>query len=537
MSDLAANPRWHWPLRGSHPRLWGWLRARTWRRVDGLEDLCSEIRAICLRESLSADEVVELVRGVSSAPVPAETAVAAEQILAGGLPTDHRAVVTLAERLEERFGEYLDTHRISGPLRRAGRRLALAFSTVLGVGCLYIVVGGLLEGQSERFASLPGPLALAIFVMALAFLGLFEALHTSGTQLRLADLRGLVRELPRACELNRRLQDDNGMERFLAGRQIVVVITVFFVAGLSSFPSMTTLPFLGLPLPGFLDPAIEWGIPGALVVLWTAQLAPQFYATRNALKLMNTRAAGWALDLAFFLEAVGLAQPSRWIPRRGTSSRIPLSPALRWDQDTEERDGDGLISVNRRWRCGPTDASVRVASATSVRRSGHAAVADSSLVLPVAPSSLQLGAEIKTPSGGSRAVAPTDYKEEPLPTGDRRFRKVIAPAIGAFTAGECAQALLEAGYEFPIERDAVLVERPARFLLWRLALSEQPLHFADVRLRLYRTGEGLADLTSVGEDIHLYPVEGSDGLPVVAYSHPFPPVNTLFVFEWEVTWS
>jgi len=537
VNSLAAAARLRWSSGiADWPREWGQLRLRNWRRIDGFEKLCGQIVALCARESLSADEVIELVRDDPAVTVTGDMKRAIEQMLAGGLPDDPVTVVVAAECLEARLGERLDTDRLSGPLRRLGRRAVLVFSGFLGLGCLYIVVGGLLEGQSERFGSLPGPVALLMFGLALAFLGLFEALHTSGTQLRLADLRGLAAELPRAYRLNRRLRDDEGMERFLAGRQIVVVITVFFVAGLSSFPSMSTLPFVDMPVPSLLDPIVELGIPGALVVLWTAQLAPQFYATRNALRLMNTRAATWALDLAFFLERIGLAQPSRWIPRRGSSSRIPLSPALRWDQDADELDGDGLISVNRRWRCGSDRAHARIASATSVRRAGHAAVSDSNLVLPAAPSSLRLVAEIKTPTGVSRPVAPTDYSEESLPSGDRRFRKVIAPAIGPFAEGECAQTLLEADYTNPIGRDSVPVERPARFLLWRLALSEQPLHFQHVRLRIYRMGDRFGDLTRIGDEIHLVPIEGSDGLPVVTYSHPFPPANALFVFDWEVTW-
>lgn len=536
--QTAATARWLRPSRPIFARgrasSGSWTRG--WRRVDGLAEVCEAVRLLCAREELDGDEVSELVRDDRGAKDPKAVEDAVDRILDGEVPADARAAVAIAEQLEERFGEPLHSRHLSGPLERIARKLVLCFSLLLGLGCLYIVIGGLLEGESERFGSLPGPAALAMFLFALGFLGLFEALHTSGTQLRLADLRGLAREWPRAYASNRRLRDDNGMERFLAGRQIVVVITVFFVAGLSSFPAMTTLPFVDVPLPAVLGPAIVLGIPGALVVLWVAQLAPQFYATRNSLQLMNTRVAGWALDLAFALEAVGLAQPSRWVPRRGTSRRIPLSAGLRWEQDAEERDGDGLVSINRRWRCGPDGSWARVASSTSVRQTGHAAVMDSNLVLPVAPSSLRLAGEIKTAEGASRPAAPTDHEEESLATGGRRFRKLIVPAVGAFAEGEYAQASVEADYEVAVSHDAIPVERPARFLLWRLALEEEPRHFPHVRLRMYKLGDGPEELSALGEEIRLHPSRGADGLPVVTYSHPFPPANTLFVFDWEVVW-
>ncbi len=507
-------------------------------RIRGLPELAERVREICRLEGLTEGEAARLVASSDPGLPVARIERALAQVFAHECPDDPAATTALATELEERFGESLDADSLAGPGARLGSLLAHAFGGVLGVSCLYLVVGGLLEGESERFPALPGAGLLLFFVGALAFLGLFEALHTSVTQLRLADLRGLADTFPRALALHRRFRDDAGISRVLAGRQIVVVITVFIVAGLSSFPHMTNLPFTEVAVPGFLEPVLKLGIPGALVVLWIAQLAPQFYATRHPVALMNTRAAGWALDLAFALESIGLAEPSHWITRTdGAEKRIPTSPALHWEQAAEDVDGDGLVSVVRRWSCDTAGARLQAVSTMAVRQSGHPVIADSNLTLPAPASSLSISADIAAADGTPRQPAPTEYSEEDLPTGDRRLHKPIAPAIGGFAVGDRARITVDAEYADEVHRDVVHVGRPARFLLWRLALDEQPLRIPAARLCIYRVGDGLADLSAMGEEMRLEPLrEGEGDLPVISYALAFPPPNTLFVFEWEARW-
>ncbi|HKB51173.1 MAG TPA: hypothetical protein VKC63_07065 [Solirubrobacterales bacterium] len=517
--------------------------APSWSRVRGLPELANRILSLYRREGIAEEEAAILASSSAVGADPSRIQGTLAQIFAGECPDDAGATVALAHELEERFGERLHADRLASLASRLLSVFARVFGAILGVSCFYLVLGGLLEGESERFAALPGPTALLLFAFSLAFLGLFEALHTSVTQLRLADLRGLADTHPRACALHRRFRDEEGISRFLAGRQIVVVITVFILAGLSSFPGMEYLPFTETAVPSLLRPVLELGIPGAMVVLWVAQLAPQFYATRRAVALMNTRPAAWALDIAFALEAMGVAGPSRWFSAGDRASdHIPVSPALQWEQDAEEVDGDGLLGVIRRWDYGEDGARLRSVSTTAIRREGHPVVTDSSPVLPGAPSSLSISADIAAADGMARRAAPTGYEEEPLATGDRRLHKPIAPAVGSFAAGDRVQVAIDAEYAAPTGRDAVHVERRARFLLWRLVLTEMPLHIGTVRLRAFRIGDGLGDLAAIGEEVRLEPDEvepdEAEGIrpPTFSYALAFPPPNTLFVFDWEVVW-
>lgn len=504
--------------------------------VRGMPELVEAMVGLYRREGIGEKDAFTLATANGSALDPARTQRVLAQLFAGELPVDVKGTVALAHDLEQRFDLTLPTDGLAGPIARAGWMFARCIGVVLGVSCLYLVVGGLLLGESERFGGLSGPAALVVFGASLAFLGLFEAMHTSVTQLRLADLRGLADTYPRTLVAHRRFRDDTGISRVLAGRQIVVVITVFVVAGLSSFPHMEMLPFTDVEIPTLFLPAIEIGFPGALVVLWVAQLMPQYYATRNAVAMMNTRIATWALDLAFALDAMGIADPSRWVfSSAHAHERIPISPALQWEQNAAEVEGDGLLSVKYNWQCRRDGATLEAVSTTAVRRDGHPLVDDSSLTLPSGSSALSISSDIAGANGATRICAPTDYAEDPLPGGQVRLHKPVAPAVGSFTSGDRIQVAVDAVYSRPLQRDSVLVERPTRFMIWRLSLEDSALRVSDVTIRTYRVEGGPGDLTPTGEELRLRP-EPDSSQTSFSYAVAFPPSNTLFVFEWEVTW-
>jgi hypothetical protein len=156
----------------------------------------------------------------------------------------------------------------------------------------------------------------------------------AAVQIRRADLGALSDTHPRALRLQARLRGASGIDRFLAGRQIVVVFTVFFVARLSSCPTLDHIPLTQVGLPAATRPLLGVAIPGALFVLWFGQLVPQFVATRRALKLANSRLGSAACSSALALGSTGLAHLGFWIAGRlqGEPERIPSSRRSRWEQ-------------------------------------------------------------------------------------------------------------------------------------------------------------------------------------------------------------
>jgi hypothetical protein len=52
---------------------------------------------------------------------------------------------------------------------------------------------------------------------------------------------------------------------------------------------------------------------GALIALWSAQLAPQFAANRIPVGFMNVRPVGGLFRIALTAEAIGLTRPGSWL--------------------------------------------------------------------------------------------------------------------------------------------------------------------------------------------------------------------------------
>ena len=456
------------------------------------------------------------------------------QFLLGGPRPKMAPLRDVLERLEDRLGRDLGAAELIGPLGRLGRRLADIVGAVTGLVCGYIVIGGLLESQSLLLGQSAGPLGLVLFLFVLLVLAVFEALHVAAAMLKIADLGAVAARYPRAAALHRRFRTDHGLARFLAGRQMVVIVTVFFCSPLSSFPDLTTWPLTTIPLPGVMRPLVAVGMPGALFVLWLGQLLPQFLATKHAVGLTNSRLVGLAFRLAYLLEASGLARSGFWLAAwdRGGED-IPSSAALRWKQAATEIDGFGHVGLVREWRASTSGTRLTASSSIAVFRSSIASLTDGSMLIPGSPSRWVLEASGAN-DDGPVALVPSEYREEALPTGDRRFHKPLMCAVGSFRPGDVLQLQLEAEYASAIGQDLVHVERPVRFLIFRVVPDAAPHAMAAATLRSFAVGDGLGDLTELAWPLRIEPILGADGFPVLQHVVDFPSPNTLYVFDWEL---
>lgn len=487
-----------------------------------------QVKAALHRLGLSSADLMQL------AGVESSEEVAAIKFLLGGPPAKRSAVRDVLERLEDRLGRDLGAAELIGPFALIARRVADLVGALAGLVCGYIVIGGLIQGDSLLLGDSVGAIGVALFVAVLAVLATFEALHVSAAMLKIADLGAVAARYPRAAALHRRFRTDHGLARFLAGRQMVVIVTVFFLSPLSSFPHLTTWPLTDVPLPHLLRPFVEVGMPGALVVLWVGQLLPQFLATRHAVGLTDAQVIGLAFRLAYALEASGLARSGFWLASwdRG-GEEIPSSPALRWKQSAKELDGFGNIGIVRDWRVSPNGTHLSAGSSTTIFEEGIASLTDASMLVPGAPSRWELDAEA-IHGEAPVPLAPSDYREEALPTGDRRFHKPLLSAIGSFRPGDTVRVNLEADYGSLVTQDVVHVGRPARFLVFRVVPESRPGTMTAATLRTFTVGDGLGDLAESGSALRIEPVVGARGIPMLQHVVDFPSPNTLYVLDWEV---
>ena len=497
-----------------------------------LARLSQDVNSLAARHGLGRADVAQLVR---SASTTTDTARVIDDMRAGVATADTAAVRETVLQLEDALDEVVDKRELTTRQERLLRRVTALVGIVVGAVCILLVAGGLVEGDG----ALGAPAGLFAFTGVLVTLGVFEALHVAGVQIRRADLAALQETHPRAIRLHSRLRDEEGIDRFLAGRQIVVILTVFFVAPLVTFPNLNHLPLTHVGLPTPIRPAVTLvGIPGAFFVLWFGQLLPQFVATRLPLTLLDSRVGWVACRLALFLGGTGLAQPGFWSARlfRGKPQRIPSSGRFRWDQAVRDMTGWGVIGVVRRWGIEPGVS--RVAAQTSIRISQpHLThIGDRSMLLTASPRTLAFECQCTDAVGHYTELLANELTDETLLTGDRRFHKILLPAIGSFAEGSLLRLDLEAEFSGDVLSDIVHVEHPTRYLLFRVEARARPSHFPPARLTLFAVGDGLTDLRQVGEPLSIDPTIGPDGLPRIEHRVSFPSTGTLYRLDWDVSW-
>jgi hypothetical protein len=489
----------------------------------------STLDDVAAKAGLSADDLMQLI---SDAP-DREREALRTMLGPNATPVRRKDATNALVRLEDALGASIGSGTLKGRWNYVGQRLAGVVGLFIGPFCGYLVVGGLIEGDSLLLGKAAGPLGLLLFLALLAVLGLYEALHTSATQLKLADLGAVAEQYPRAARLHRCFRTDKGLSRFLAGRQMVVIVTVFFCSPLASFPSLEHWPLTTAPLPGVVHALLTVGMPGALFVYWFGQLVPQFLATRHAVRLTNSRIVALAFKGAFGLEALGLALPAIWIAAldRRSSTPIPSSAAVRWQQTAHELDGYGVVGVVRDWRIGADGARLQASTSMRVYKRAQA-ITDASMLVPGAPSELLLKATAKR---GSEALPlqGTGHREELLPSGERRFHKPLVPAIGSFLERDSIRVAMAANYHGVVGQDLVVIDKPARFVLFRVSTDYLPAVAPPARLRSYRIGDGLADLDEL-EELLIEPVTEPEGQLSISAVIQFPAPGTLYILDWEV---
>lgn len=106
----------------------------------------------------------------------------------------------------------------------------------------------------------------------------------------------------RGESLAKSLQEVDNVKRFLLGRQLIVVPLCFLVAQITHF---SKYPRSGWPTILY-DLVIVTGLPGVLVLLQFAQLAPQLLGEENNMRFMNLVGGYSLVNIALAIENIGI---------------------------------------------------------------------------------------------------------------------------------------------------------------------------------------------------------------------------------------
>lgn len=181
---------------------------------------------------------------------------------------------------------------------------------------LVTVLLGVLDGESQFYDVIPSGVQFLILIVDLLILGVMEGIQISIVELKIPDAAAFKLTYPRAYAIHKLLEGD-GVDRFLIGRQITVVFSVFILALLTSFTEMTEYPFTNSQLPAwFIAVFLKSGMLGALVVVCIAQLTPQIVSSRSPVEFLNLPGMIFFVWVTLILEGSGICNAT-WLMVKG----------------------------------------------------------------------------------------------------------------------------------------------------------------------------------------------------------------------------
>lgn len=161
------------------------------------------------------------------------------------------------------------------------------------------------EQKTGFWKEVPGWGSLILFIVVLFLLGIVEGLQLSLVELKRQKPETYKDSHPSAYRLGEIASRGDNIEKFLVGRQVIVVFLVFFAAKLTSI----TVPgqeFL-FPVPAWCSSIfLETGLLASIVVVIVAQLTPQIVSSMFPVQFLNLPMMRIVYYACLVLEFTGL---------------------------------------------------------------------------------------------------------------------------------------------------------------------------------------------------------------------------------------
>lgn len=416
------------------------------------------------------------------------------------------------------------------------------FAGLLFIFISYIVLGGIIEGDANLFSNGSIVLSFLALIILILTLAAFEGLQISVTTLRLKDLSLLKEKYPRAYLLHKKFKSVNGTNRFLAGRQLFVIIVVFFAARLTSFTSMQQFPFSSTEFPLFLKPwfttlFLELGVAGALFVLWSGQLAPQFIANKHPHGFLNLPGMSFVLNLSFIVESLELTRPGNWLSKWTPQGEfIPTSPEEKFCLDVENIRGFGRLNLRKSWVISKDKATLDYDSSIIFKRSGINWIKDPGLLLSSDAINAKFNYDVINLNNheafiykeiSNKRVKPVKYSEN-----WRCYIQEVTPKFGPFIVDDVLFNNAELHFK-SITMDRIDITDPTKCILFRAKFSGEISNISNTHVRAYKKDDSVSDEIVI-LDQALDIIYDEEGTPSVEFNYFYPPEDSYFLFYWEV---
>lgn len=413
-------------------------------------------------------------------------------------------------------------------------KIRRAFFIMIGLLCIYVLLSALLAGQSSvaYFAAHPS-IAVAAVMALMTILFLLEGTQISIASLRLKDIDLLPEVSGTVKALHARYRSEEAVRQYLAGRQLFTIVTVFCISRICSFPEVTVIPGTGWRIPDTIAPwftviFFDFGILAALVTLWLAQLAPQFWANKQPVRFLSLPLAKATVLVSHAFESIGITDMGYTL----TSSLKPDPPiptSMREQYHSfAVSHGYATTAMTVSWRLTEQAMTGRLREDFTFVRSGIG-------VLPVTEE-IQGQGEGKTTEfvllrDGQTLPCEVETGADLSAGGNRVTRYLVRPRHARFQAGDVVVKTLE----FTVDATAtqshrLFLSRPVRYLFIDLEV-DQSVSIGQPRLQL--TDERHV---SPGQDFvalrSLRKVNEDRDRVIFGYFDAFPNADLSYTFLW-----
>ncbi|NQV17468.1 MAG: hypothetical protein HQ534_02870 [Armatimonadetes bacterium] len=443
------------------------------------------------------------------------------------------------------------------------RIIKLIWDIILAMISLFVVfnvIGGLVLGHSS-FVKDPN-MAILILILLILILAFFEGLQISITTLRLKNLDSKSSKFSIAFNLHKKIKKDNESKKFLAGRQLVVIVVVFFTAQLTSFPNLNTIPFTNLVLPGlFVSLFFKLGIFGALLVLWTGQLFPQFLANKYPLWFMNLYLNNLTLNISFWIERIGLTKPADWLAKlmyrlpilNKHDEDLPISNEEKYRQEVEDVKGYGLVSHKKILEIKSTGIELIYQGTYSFYQNDFSLLQDDNLIIQDAAKTWRNEDKIIRRENENanmeflslseqEQVIHIEEETDPIPFSDKckKFVTKLRPKIGDFEKGDVLLHRQKISFNLSNDEvmDQIFVSRPTKFIVFRIRIYDDPYSVDKLKIRVTRKDESVSQQESrTSKNISIEIKKNEQGYWFGEFIEFYPQVNSLYEFKWRVQYN
>lgn len=437
--------------------------------------------------------------------------------------------------------------------------ISTIFPILVTLFSAYIIIGGIWEGETASFGELHPGVVYLMLAGAIFLIGGLEGLQISVSSLYRKDLDEVSDLYPRGYELHQRFRmDEEQVQRFFAGRQLLIVAVVFLASRFTTFPTMSEFPIINLPIPSLLTPwfqiiFLSFGLLGALFVYWFGNLTSQLIATQYPVAFLDIPGMSLLFSTCLFIDQIHLPRTSKFLaskispkiaPDGGEeySSRIPLSAEQKYRRELESDSGFVISTISEAWRFGKHQLEIGYKATYEIGRDGISTLKDGNFNIPqfLAPKNLNFAAILER-DGESKKPEYLTQKLVDQTFGEyTEFTLFATDPIGEFEVGDKITFYLSLNFDTtPIQfsSDQLRIDHPASSVHLYIDFDKDAYELDSPILNITNPVHPQTVGTTPAKAKKLELIDLDDGVVYAEHLEEYPKQGSVYNLEWNASFK